>query len=670
MRNILLQLITIKITIAIIAYDCGHERMNRTTISLLRIDPCLIESSKVSYEEENIQLLQLNEVASTHFYQCKINILQTVHHCGMFSHLSMVPGGLSTFIADISQEECTKIHEFGSYKLQNGRIIAGIKPNSSTRYTEVIAGTIDSNGNCEGASYTFGANSWSKVIVIHAMEFTITNYDGIIRLDDNQVLLRNNIVCPYLKGKCIDPEFGMTFWKMIPDTSCETLNYEVLYQGNATKIQNLDVSNKETHTIYTVSTGDVIFALEVVKSTLVCHHNGYQTEHPRLVIIKKTSTEYWFKNKLTNSKNLDLFTYINSKFVYVERHIKTQLERIYNHLIHKKCEIEREVLRTQLAVAHYHPPEFALIRLKEPGHTAVTRGEVVYLIKCQAVETTIRKTERCFNELPVSYNNKSYFMAPTTHLLQEYGTEIPCSSSFSPAYFLHGAWYGFNPHSHRLDAPEVLRPAHDIPWRYEDQNDLIKSGIYSFESTDELRRQIMYPAERQAIENVLAKSLMGHDIDQQNINVLHMLSPEHLFKIRTYFQESWSFITQIGNVSAAILGIVAIIRMIKYVIDVVINIRIIKNMYGWSWWIFAATWNTLTTYLIHRQAQEQNLNSQTDTELNSVVTVAANNTHPEIREEQTLTEADSSESIHQTLKHNLTLDTLREKAKIYPSLRE
>ena len=38
-----------------------------------------------------------------------------------------------------------------------------------------------------------------------------------------------------------------------------------------------------------------------------------------------------------DSASVDLFTYINTKFLYVETHSKKQLEHIYNILAYQQC---------------------------------------------------------------------------------------------------------------------------------------------------------------------------------------------------------------------------------------------------------------------------------------------------------------------------------------------
>jgi len=49
--------------------------------------------------------------------------------------------------------------------------------------------------------------------------------------------------------------------------------------------------------------------------------------------------------------NLDMFTYVNSKFVYVERHIRNQIATLYQDIILQKCELEKQVIQNTLSLA-------------------------------------------------------------------------------------------------------------------------------------------------------------------------------------------------------------------------------------------------------------------------------------------------------------------------------
>ncbi|KAF0699333.1 Uncharacterized protein FWK35_00034811 [Aphis craccivora] len=44
-------------------------------------------------------------------------------------------------------------------------------------------------------------------------------------------------------------------------------------------------------------------------------------------------------------------------------------------------------------------------------------------------------------------------MAPKTHTLQKYGTQINCNSMYPPAFNLDGNWYGFFPNVQEIKTP-------------------------------------------------------------------------------------------------------------------------------------------------------------------------------------------------------------------------
>lgn len=106
------------------------------------------------------------------------------------------------------------------------------------------------------------------------------------------------------------------------------------------------------------------------------------------------------------------------------------------------CEVERELLQTQLSIARFDPMGFAYVHMNEPGYSSVVMGEVVFLVKCVPVEVQLRLVEgSCYNELPVEYRNVSMFMTPLNHILQPYGAEVECTALMSPSYKLLNVWY-------------------------------------------------------------------------------------------------------------------------------------------------------------------------------------------------------------------------------------
>jgi len=73
------------------------------------------------------------------------------------------------------------------------------------------------------------------------------------------------------------------------------------------------------------------------------------------VLVQIEIINFWtiFDNKIFSKvykpKNLDIFTYINSKFVYVEKHISTQISQLYWNVLQQQCKFEQKILKNAFA---------------------------------------------------------------------------------------------------------------------------------------------------------------------------------------------------------------------------------------------------------------------------------------------------------------------------------
>lgn len=81
----------------------------------------------------------------------------------------------------------------------------------------------------------------------------------------------------------------------------------------------------------------------------------------------KISPDRTFKDKSkTSVQNLNIFAYVNSRFIYVERHIKTQLTTLHIDITKQKYILEQQVLRNPLSLASLAPDEMAYTIMKKP----------------------------------------------------------------------------------------------------------------------------------------------------------------------------------------------------------------------------------------------------------------------------------------------------------------
>lgn len=68
----------------------------------------------------------------------------------------------------------------------------------------------------------------------------------------------------------------------------------------------------------------------------LCGYKLIQTEHPKLLILETQKERTFRMRSKIAVDNLDIFSYMNFKFIYVEIHIKTKLTQLYRDIMEQK----------------------------------------------------------------------------------------------------------------------------------------------------------------------------------------------------------------------------------------------------------------------------------------------------------------------------------------------
>jgi len=335
----------------IIGYDCGSASANLTTLSLINIKECDIPLQHVNSTQVYIQLLQLDDFKIIKVIQCKIEINRIIKKCGMFSHTMDVHNGKYSYIDEVSREACQRMHTSGNFDLA-GTLITGLKSNQTATRSLVLAGYVDNDGRCSEAAYSDPYESWNDVIVLGSVTITLQDYIANVQLDTNRVQLRSGVVCELKATHCIDMEGGNTFWDPVPVESYDLSGYSRLYRGLADKI--IDRSHQIPRITYSLNSQDTTFALARAGRYQACGYTFIRTKHPKLVIYEGDPDEHTFSNH-GRASSFDLFTYMNSKFVYVERHVRTQINQLYRNILLQQCNLELRLMQNALAIATRHP---------------------------------------------------------------------------------------------------------------------------------------------------------------------------------------------------------------------------------------------------------------------------------------------------------------------------
>lgn len=171
------------------------------------------------------------------------------------------------------------------------------------------------------------------------------------------------------------------------------------------------------------------------------------------------------------TNNWDIFAYMNSKFIYVERHLKTYPIISSNH-------------RSQMPNGGAGDPERTganRTRLSRSplceSPVTVPAGETLHIIQCIPRIVQLRRTEGCFHELPITFNNKTTFLKPRTHIITRVGTRRKCNELLPTLFRIHAKWYRLTPRPAKTTAPPTLEPFVRLHWKYIGPYNLATGGI-------------------------------------------------------------------------------------------------------------------------------------------------------------------------------------------------
>lgn len=600
----------------LVGYDCSHNDLNYTLINLNTALECSDDTADPITTTEYIQLVEIVNDAELDYINCHVIITRNIFYCGMHSHLSATKGGYMSYPLRIGRDRCNRAIQTGElclfcdtpYRVS----LTNLEINKSYKRAHTFAGIIEANSGCKGVPYSDEFGSWNNVIVEGYITVIISKGKCTLSKDDNNIHLPHSISCPAAMGFCDDDIYGEFFWKVFDEDSCYSSYHKVLYEGpsNITSQPNGKRDGYQLG-IVTVITQNILFSLQVTAPRSLCSLEAYSTEHPKLIIIKRTGFDFIFKKSNIKASELDLFTYMNSKFVFIERNLQLNMNALYKNWRNEKCQSDLIDLQIKLAIGMSNPQEFGYMFGGGPGFMATRVGEVIYLSKCKPVYVTLRKTEKCYNELPIMYKNHSHFLAPKTKLIQSHGSEVMCNSIFPPVFEIAGAWYRIMNGIYEIIPPKSLTVDNTNNWEYKSISNLASSGIYTQDDLNDLRDHIMHGSETAAVTTILTRSVQGMNPDYQGVDGMRLLTDDGLEKISNKISEKfWAFLTSFGNISSGVLGLFFIFKIIKWFINTMINSYLLYQIYGASIKVLAGLMDALTMLFVHKAEKKDHNGSK------------------------------------------------------------
>lgn len=580
----------------VIGFDCSGDKTGVAVVDLDKVGRCVPPQEFGTPKQKNVQVIQRRKYEKIHVRTCYIKVERHIKYCGSASHSAEVANGMTQYIKFLGPDGCNRVHETGGLQFER-HYVSDVKPNSTKFTTLQLRGSLDISANCRGTDYTDDNNiSYSNVQVRLLMEIRLADYTATAMTQDGDLTLRNGIVCELSRGYCVDYEVGEVTWHPIPKGDCREEAYDVLFQGPA---NFTTVPGNITYVM--VADGTHVFAMQVRKSYSVCSQAALLTEHERIFIVEESQFGFHFKKEEAIPANTDMMTYYNTKasaqeLTNIKRINDLQLEAIYD-----RCKLKREIMLTKLANVRNDMDSVIQMVKQDVGYAGVLKGRVLEIYKCAPVPVSVRNTTECYQQLPVTYMGKPYFLSEISKILVPHGEQVSCAGLVPPMHKLGGKWMAFGPEMKPSSwQPQVLSPDADEPLNFKMLTELGDGGLYSAELMQQVQESLQFPNQRAAVMNVITKSVVGQDVDVEGYSPENFFSTRGLERIRdSLFNNIKNKLLDFGNWVSIVIGFVTIGIILKTLIDVSFYSKLMYQAFGCGWAMLGGLCTGMASAMLH-----------------------------------------------------------------------
>lgn len=163
-------------------------------------------------------------------------------------------------------------------------------------------------------------------------------------------------------------------------------------------------------------------------------------------------------------------------------------------------------------------------------------------------------------------------------------------------------WYKILPRPTEAIPPATIKPSTTPTWKYTNPADLATSGIYTEEDLRDLREQIMFPVERSALLNDLAREIHGHPVADDEGTIGKLLNEDAVSKIvQSTWNRLWTKFMTFGTVSAGLIAILMLLQFVKIVVDILLRGYTLHSIFGWAFHLLGAVWSSITNFMLYNQ---------------------------------------------------------------------
>ena len=314
-----------------------------------------------------------------------------------------------------------------------------------------------------------------------SLTITVEDYESLFNLNERNVIFKDGSTCPLDLGMCFNNFKGTTTWTLKSHENCDTSSVDILYQGEVTLVSQVEHKEINIFDMVMVNKNDNIFSYRIDHISHICYQKIYKTNLNRISILLENPTYgfYFKKQRDMNSQNLDFPMYLNAKMEFISHSLKNDIAKLFTEMSYADCELAREMLLNKLSIARINDIFYGHIIDHRRGYMNIFTGHIFYSYQCVPMLLKIRETERCYKNIPVTYNNISKFLEPSGHTITDHSNEIPCARLTPAKFFINNMWVANDGRFAVTTAPKVSPTKHDYNIKFENLDNILAGGIYN-----------------------------------------------------------------------------------------------------------------------------------------------------------------------------------------------
>ena len=251
-----------------------------------------------------------------------------------------------------------------------------------------------------------------------------------------------------------------------------------------------------------------------VDSNNVVSINGMSKVSSNLGKFEKDKLHWNF----VGTDKIDYELHLGAKLSYHMYFNAKQLRHSEMTLLQNQCELERTQILTIMMLAVQNNRLAGYMLTGNRSMFLDTDGSIGWLYHCPKKLSPLKVLDRCFDRIPIFYEDRTMFVDPITRQTFPIANEIKCSGGYQNAFQLdvddEKSWYQLMPAPMPFSSPAIMSP-HDIGHITQFPTyDTRRAGMYTPKQIKQFWSNII----QNTVSNDILKKITRTVMTKENIN--------------------------------------------------------------------------------------------------------------------------------------------------------